>query len=445
MGVGKSKNNVVAPEVVGLDIDQKFAKALLTLRDLRPFYSTVYESIPHVETKEVDTMGVTGTSLLYNRDFVDKLEFNEFIFTVLHEISHIALLHVPRIGRRDPELWNIACDLYCNKMLAEEFGITPGSTDSTNRVKFRAGGLYCSSIDINIDDSEYIYDILAEQAMRNGFFEAKSGTFHFVVKGRSFWGSEYEFDIDKQCVTLDLLHGSGDSKGKDLEQLENDNKGVLAEASVKNDMLYSGYGDGTVSILQRLTMELLKSKLDWRKLLRKYCIQLTSKDTSYAMPDKRMFYQDAIYPGNRSETELVLERVKICFDRSGSISEKDMQYFYGQVAAILKEFKVTAEIIDWDTTILGRGNSLNSDTKISHAVIMHGGGTSPNCLFQYFDSKECKVKPYVTLIFTDGHFGLNENPRWIKKYKNTIWVMTRDYNKGFEPKIGKLAVAKFID
>ena len=41
-----------------------------------------------------------------------------------------------------------------------------------------------------------------------------------------------------------------------------------------------------------------------------------------------------------------------------------MQYFSGQVAAILKEFKVTAEIIDWDTTILGRGNSLNSDTKI---------------------------------------------------------------------------------
>ena len=32
---------------------------------------SIYESIPHIETKSIDTMGVTSKELLYNEDFVD--------------------------------------------------------------------------------------------------------------------------------------------------------------------------------------------------------------------------------------------------------------------------------------------------------------------------------------------------------------------------------------
>lgn len=74
------------------------------------------------------------------------------------------------------------------------------------------------------------------------------------------------------------------------------------------------------------------------------------------------------------------------------------------------------------------------------------GGTNPDCLFEYFDSKKCKIKPIVTLVFTDGFIGGNQDrPKWKKKYKDTIWIMTKDYDKNFKPAFGQLAIARFSD
>ena len=109
-----------------LDIESKFAKAFHNLSNLRPFYCAVYESMQRVESSSVGTMGVTCKKMMYNKNFVDGLEFEELMFVNLHEICHVALMHVSRRKNRDPELWNIACDLYANRLLAEEFNIIPG-------------------------------------------------------------------------------------------------------------------------------------------------------------------------------------------------------------------------------------------------------------------------------------------------------------------------------
>lgn len=424
-----------------LNLDQKFAKALLVMRDLRPFYSAVYESIPHEETKSIDTMAVDCRALYYNKDFSDKLEFPEFMFVLLHEVGHIALMHVPRLQGRYGKLWNIACDLYVNKVLSLEFMIQPGDIDESKTVKFLKGALYCRSIDVGNDTVEGLYDILASQAVKNGFFDSESGEFAFSIRGKLAGNSKYDtynFVINKETYSFDMV-----DNGCDAQEQESDNKAVISEASTKYDMMYSGVGNSS-GILSKYSRALLKSQIDWKTLLRKYCITLTSRDTSYMMPDKRMYYQKAIYPGNVSESELVLRGVKICFDRSGSISEKDMQYFYGQVRDILEQYKVEAEVINWDTQILSTG-TLTSCDKISHADIIRGGGTSPDCIFEYYESKKCKIKPYVSVIFTDGYVAFTEKPKWCKKYKNTIWVMTRNYNHEFKPKFGKLAIAKFND
>ena len=58
-----------------ITVDQKFARALLELRELRPFYSALYEAMKHMESKKVPTMGVTSDTMFYNSDFVDKLTY----------------------------------------------------------------------------------------------------------------------------------------------------------------------------------------------------------------------------------------------------------------------------------------------------------------------------------------------------------------------------------
>ena len=447
-----------------LDIESKFAKAFHNLSNLRPFYCAIYESMERVESESVPTMGVTCKRMIYNKNFVDSLEFEELMFVDLHEICHVALMHVSRRKNRDPELWNIACDLYANRLLAEEFNILPGETASNRLVRFLPDALYCGTIDLENDYVERIYEDLYQQAQENGYNNSKlqdikdGKKFHFEYEGsgdknggntpsysynRSSRLSKHcpKFEIDLQPGTYSL---DISDEGSDQLSKENDNRKILQDARTRYEMNSRKAGDGA-GLLKFKVDEILKSHLDWRKLLRKYCIEATRSDTSFAMPDKRMYYQQAIYPGQACEELSELKGVKVCFDSSGSISDTDIAYFYGQVRDILKEFKLKAELIYWDTEIESCGDF--SDFKEMKRVQACGrGGTNPECIFKYFDSKKCKIKPVVTLVFTDGYIGGNLNStKWKKKYKDTIWIMTKDYDKSFKPDFGRLAIARFSD
>jgi predicted metal-dependent peptidase len=193
-----------------------------------------------------------------------------------------------------------------------------------------------------------------------------------------------------------------------------------------------------------LIKELTKSRINWKKLLRKYCVQATETEYTFNNPDRRLIYTGGIYPGaTKSDTSKDLGMIKICMDTSGSVSEKDLNEFYGQVRQLLKSYKLDAEVIYWDSEIASKGK-MSTIKELYSLEIKGGGGTNPNCLFEYFDSKQCKLKPNLILIFTDGYFWDDSyKESWVHKYKNTIWVMSREYNKEFKPRFGKLTQAEF--
>ena len=90
-----------------LSAEDKMAKAFNNLMIIRPFYSSIYSCMERVYTDSVPTMGVSKDRIVINRDFVNELEFGELMFVNLHEITHVALMHVARRKNRDNELWNI--------------------------------------------------------------------------------------------------------------------------------------------------------------------------------------------------------------------------------------------------------------------------------------------------------------------------------------------------
>jgi predicted metal-dependent peptidase len=320
-------------------------------------------------------------------------------------------------------------------------------------------GMYCSSIDLDVDYVEDIYEKLVQQGKENGYFNDTEGKHEFTYKGskennsggNSGYGYNYSYgrdDYDKHKefhITVDTKYVSDlIDDGKDQLQKENDNKKIMAEAKMKHEMMDKSAGNSS-SRLQFEVEALLNSKVDWKRLLRKYCIVHRMSDTSFNTPDKRMHYQSAIYPGLISENELVLDNVKLCVDTSGSMSDDDIGNVIGQVVDLTKQFKTTAELISWDASIEST-QMIDSKTirpaKKSH--LAGRGGTDPRCLFEYFDSKQCKIKPFVTIIFTDGFIYSDEfKPKWTRKYKNTIWIMTRDYNSSFVPPFGNVAYADF--
>lgn len=456
-----------------LNVEQKFAKAMLHLRVLRPFYSAVYEVINKRETNSVPTMGVSTNELVYNKDFCDKIKFSDFMFVVLHEVTHISLCHVARREGRDPQLWNVACDLYSNKVLSKEFGVKPGRTNTVNGIEISMpmDALFCDTIDVNTEYVEQIYEVLEQQAKENGYFSDKNrGMFSATVDNNGNPGGNANQNQDgtmpgmgKQYYFEYTGSGSGDRwDGKDtfkgyinpelngdliddgsedsIKKQEADK--IISDAMVRVEMSNSSCGSEPGSLME-IVKKMRKSELDWRKLLRKYLIASTSTDSSFARPDKRMYYQRSIYPGQIADEENSLKGVKVCIDTSGSISSSDIEYFCGQVYSLVKQFKIEAELIYWDASIQSTGE-FTGYKEFERVDISGRGGTDPSVVFNYFDSKKCKVKPVVTLMFTDGYFSTSEiTAKQRKKYKDTIWIMTRNHDTNFKPPFGRKAIAKF--
>jgi predicted metal-dependent peptidase len=400
-----------AEVVKNLDCDDKFAKAIIDMRKIRPFYSAVYETMKKKEVSSVGTIGVSATELVYNREFIDNLEYSELLFILLHEIAHISLMHPLRIRDREHEIYNIACDLYVNKALADEFELRPGMTNKLYNVTMPLDCEYNDYLDIEKKSIEDIYEELIKD------------------KQKKTEGSNSRFKDD----IIDTM--------EDINKVENDIKGVLNEALTRTEM----GGNGIEVEFGRLMMDvqqLLKSKLNWKRLVQKYCISFKQQQYSLSSPDRRMYYQDAIYAGKSEDSENILKDIKLCIDTSGSVSKVDLAYFLGQIDDLFKKYKTEAEIVCWDAKVQSTDNVKNVQ-EIIDKDLCGGGGTRPEVVFNYFESKKCKVKPYLTIVFTDGYFDLDEIVRYRKKYKNTIWIMTKECKSNFTPPFGKVAYADF--
>ena len=99
-----------------------------------------------------------------------------------------------------------------------------------------------------------------------------------------------------------------------------------------------------------------------------------------------------ILPGPKLLDPDKINGVKICIDTSGSMSDTDLGIIYSQVKDMINQYKVGAEVIYWEYTIQDKKEfkqlTLEEFMKFKPKG---GGGTDPNCLFKYFNSKECKI------------------------------------------------------
>ncbi len=439
-----------------LTVEQKFAKILLQLRSLRPFYSAIYEVMPKVKTDSIDTVGVTTNKLYYSKKYIKSRDMDELIFVFLHEICHIALMHVARRGNRDKVLWNVAADLYTNAVLVEEFKLEVegdyynSSFDYDDEdgvitrcpIKFPRGALYCSTIDTDNDFVEEIYQDLENQAKDNGYNKAtisgylEGETFEFEYKGSKSKDNIDEFSTFKADINPDKYINDLIDEGKDQSVKNQESNNIVNDALVRVDM--QGSGDSKEK-LRELSKELLKVKIDWRKLLKRYLIKSETKDSTFSNPDKRMYYQKAIYPGQGEQEYNFLKGLKICIDTSGSVDDEELKNFMASVYKLTKQFKINAELVYWDNEVRSIGSFENYE-QFERIKCLGGGGTQPKSVFEYFESKKCKVKPYVIIIITDGYFSNDwVTPRLKRKYRDTIWIMSKEYNKSFKPAFGRLA------
>ena len=89
------------------------------------FYASVLYQMPMVEKSSLPTMATDGKSIFYNAEFTDALSEAELDGVKVHEAYHRILKHHLRMGKRDAELWNIACDYAINPIIIQSGLVLP--------------------------------------------------------------------------------------------------------------------------------------------------------------------------------------------------------------------------------------------------------------------------------------------------------------------------------
>ena len=135
--------------------DDKFLRAQINLKKLCPYYFTVFASIKKLPSLGLGTMGVTEDTLYYDLAFVASLSVEELTFVLIHEMSHIMMLHSVRGRKKDSTLWNIATDMYINTIICNDFKI---SYSSGNVANINGGQIRC--LDFGVFPE--LYDIVLD-------------------------------------------------------------------------------------------------------------------------------------------------------------------------------------------------------------------------------------------------------------------------------------------
>ena len=78
------------------------------------FYGLLLMHMKLTLDESCETAYTDGQRIAFSPKFLDEISDEELDFIMMHEILHVALRHCERDGDRDPDIFNIACDIVVN-------------------------------------------------------------------------------------------------------------------------------------------------------------------------------------------------------------------------------------------------------------------------------------------------------------------------------------------
>ena len=131
--------------ILNRELDRTKSKIML---GTNAFKAALMLGMKFIWSRSTPTADVVSTQLRWNPDWFLSLPPTTRVTVLLHELDHIGRLHEIRMGNRDPEVWNWACDYRINADLHKE----GHSFEGTNPL-----------LDLNLSGNlpeEDIYDLL---------------------------------------------------------------------------------------------------------------------------------------------------------------------------------------------------------------------------------------------------------------------------------------------
>jgi predicted metal-dependent peptidase len=333
------------------------SSSILRLRMKSPFFATLAMFAKFSPTQEIFTAATDGKDIFYNEDFIRSLPTKQIDGLLLHEVLHAALLHIPRRGTREPELWNIAADIVINGMIAQE-----------SNFELPAGGLRDSALE-NFTVEE-VYEILQ-----------KRPRFQFTDLDLL---NQAPSDVPGGSTTVVL---SASAKA----ELESHWRNALQQARV----IAQSSKAGKIPLgIQRELDRLTSPQLDWRSYLWRY---LTQTPNDFRDFDRR-FIGQGLYIETLSGESV---KVYVAIDTSGSIDNQILRIFLSEVRGILDAYPhLKCDLYYADAAAYGP-YQLEPDSKFPPPE--GGGGTSFVPFFQAIKADQQEQLSSLCIYLTDGY------------------------------------------
>jgi predicted metal-dependent peptidase len=363
-------------------LKERLVKARVKLLKDSPFFGTLLLHAPIREVNHIPTAATDGVGLMFNPDFVDTLNDNQFRGILIHEVLHAALLHVPRmqdVFQVDPATANIACDIVVN-----------GICDD-NKIELTDGAVRDDKLK-HLSVRE-IYSILKQrQSKDKNHLQKKygvSGVNHCLANPDPDQKGEGEGQ------------GDGDEEGQGIGSKEGtDWNDVMTKAATIARMKNAG---PVGAAMDRIFSELLQPTIDWRTILYKY---ITESRNDFSGYDRRHVY-NGLYLDDFSGNQV---HILTYIDVSGSIDEELLTDFMSEVnGAINSVESVKGEAHCFDTRLHYVCDIANITTEFK---LIGGGGTCFQCIFKHIEEyrKEHPCDTILPIILTDGYADLDLPP-----------------------------------
>lgn len=398
-----------------LTAKEQITRCRIQLQRSHPFFAYLVLNLNPIEmTKEqaeefeqelgFATIGINAKGdLIYNPEFISRLNDNQLKTILCHEVMHLVLEHLTRRKERRADIFNISSDLVINDILATNNFEFPKIEDKDGK---SCEGLvpYNHEYTFKIDDKR-IYELKnidkkSAEAVYDEIEKLFKKQLTIFVINNGF--GRFDIHIDKQGLSRE-----------EKESISKEWKHRVIEA-----LTYAKNIGSIPAGMERRIEDLLGEKIDWKPLLYRYITNTLPFDYSYNRPSKKS-QATGIYMPYLKKEEI---DISVAVDTSGSIGQEELTEFLTEIINIAKSFNnIKMKVIVCDSEIHEVYNVDNGDIpKIMDLKISGGGGTDFTPPAQYCLDYLPNTK--VLIYFTDGLGSLNLEDLPFK----VLWVLSKN-------------------
>ncbi|MBA4368291.1 MAG: hypothetical protein C0403_11730 [Desulfobacterium sp.] len=460
----------IAPLKGGFD---RLETALQELWKRSRFTSYFFQSVQFTEENHIPTLALHVADhrvfLLYNADFLKKIQTEELIGLLVHEMMHIVLNHHHRtLQHQDTILQNLAQDMVVNSYLIDNketffsrkhkgrrdisYLVLPPGLPVIPRAFFQKH----ASMKKEDITWEVLYQWLVNKQKQNRSDPTEDIQTHpedFQLK--NFFLSQQGSNENLQSIQQGLsFHDHASSILSTGVHLFRTNDNQTSVEALKTRIIHYSSQDETCwneRFFQHISAMIQKiqpiEKTSWKKMIKAFVdSSAMSEEWKYSTArfDRRYFASGLYAPGRAYSREKI---VTVAVDVSGSMVAKpeDIETAFGVIESLLKQHKVYLLCIDEEVFVpYKHHNTLKISRNPDASFIYKKGdwrylqtGSSGTTFFSPLFDTFMKKHREPLIIITDGEiYDLDR----LQYYPKTLWVITGNREKPFQPPFGKVVM-----